>query len=148
MTASQRFCAALGIHPPAPMSGDQAAAYEAWQRDPAAPRILDVPAATQFFHGQTYLMRMLDDAEAGRLELLLPAGVPADAQDRLRLADGDWLALRACRGVRDLPPAADPGLSPFGQVVRAARSLGAPIVTAMPDAYRDLDVTLLPLPPG
>jgi hypothetical protein len=119
------------------------------------PRILDASALVRLFDGHPQLLRMLDDAEAGRVFLLLPTAAIAQAQRALRAESRLWDPFLLFAGVRALEltehTAIEAGLleGPIAvtQGVYEARMMNAAVVTAMPQAYTGHPVALAVVEP-
>jgi hypothetical protein len=129
------------------------------------PRILDASAIVELFAGHPTLMRLLEDAEAGRLLLALPATAVAEAQAVLRAESAMWFHIFAFRGLHELPltwhgavaagriaaprlehhPMQPALIGPLmvGQVVQEATSMNAVVVTRIPEAYGAYDVAVI-----
>jgi predicted nucleic acid-binding protein len=129
-----------------------------------SPRVLDTSALILMFSGHSTLMRMLDDAEAGRIRMLVPTVAIAEAEHMLLAGMRMWEHFLAFRGLRamdlsehtaieagriagQLPDDFTAGVSALmiGQVVYEAQVMGAAVVTNEPTMYRDIEVAVLPL---
>lgn len=115
------------------------------------PRVVDASAMVAFFDAHPRLMALLDQADAGRLNLLLPTTAIADAQAHIGVSLNGWHALLFSPGVRSLPltehAAIDvggwPGDLATRHTVHEAQALRAAVVTCDPARYRGFDVSLL-----
>ena len=133
------------------------------RQDP--PRILDASALVELFAGHPKLMRMLTDAEAGRVFLLVPTLAIAEAQAAIGATGSMWDRILGLPGVRAMDltqhvaveagelasarlrhhpmQAALIGPLMVGQVVYEAMSMNATIVTGVPEAYGGQDVAVV-----
>lgn len=115
------------------------------------PRVLDASAMVEFFAAHPRLMSLLDQADAGTVNLLLPTTAIADAQTKVGASMDGWHALLLSPGVRSLPLAEHaaieigtwPGALSVRHAVHEARAMRAAVVTCEPGQYRGMDVTLL-----
>lgn len=128
------------------------------------PRILDASALVELVQGHPEMMRLLDDADAGHLNLAVPTLAIAEAQVVLAITASAWDHIMEYRGVTELPlsthAAVDAGdlarprlehhpvqkalIGPLmvGQVIREATTMGAVIYTRVPEAYGGHDVAI------
>jgi hypothetical protein len=67
------------------------------------PRILDVSAIIALFNGHPELDRLLDLAEKGRVNLLLPTTAMADAEAVVQHGTRGWEPILLTGGIRSLP---------------------------------------------
>jgi hypothetical protein len=115
------------------------------------PRILDASAIVAFFAAHPRLMTLLDQADAGQVNLLLPTTAIAEAQSELRHTLDQWHALLFSPGVRSMPLsehcAVEIGAWPGGlatrHTVHESQSMRAAVVTREPALYRRHIVSLL-----
>lgn len=125
------------------------------------PRVLDASALVELVGGHPEMMRLLDDADAGLLNVAVPTLAIVEAQVVLRLPDAAWDHVLAYRGVTDLPlsahAAVDTGdlarprlehhpmhealTGPLmaAQVVHEAREMSGVIYTRLPQLYGGRD---------
>ncbi|RKR92656.1 hypothetical protein BDK92_7132 [Micromonospora pisi] len=104
-----------------------------------------------FFGAHPRLMALLDQADAGTVNLLLPTTAIADAQAKLGASMDAWHALLLSPGVLPLPLAQHAAIEIGGwagelsvrHAVHEARAMRAAVVTCEPGLYRGMDVTLL-----
>jgi hypothetical protein len=107
------------------------------------------------------MLRMLSDAEAGKVFLLMPTLAIAKAEASLRAGQPLWEPFLSLRGVHSmdltehtaieiggmLTPRPDGAAAPtrpmVGQVVYEAQAVDAVVVTRTPQAYAGHDVTLM-----
>jgi hypothetical protein len=124
------------------------------------PRVLDTSALVTMFHGHRILMRMLDDAEAGNLFLLLPTVAIAEAESIVRIGSRLWEPFLLFSGVRAMELtehtaieagrmlSTDSNAEPLtdslmvSQVAYEAQAMNAVVVTLVPQAYARFDVAL------
>jgi hypothetical protein len=130
-----------------------------------APRVLDAAALVELFNGHRAIMRLMDDADAGNLFLIVPTLAIAEAQAVLNAEPSQWDFILGFRGIRAMPltehdaiavgGAAGPVLrrNPVGgaallgplmvaQVVHEATELNAVVVSGLPSAYAEFDVAV------
>lgn len=124
------------------------------------PRILDASALIALFGGHPDLMEMLNDAEIGRVFLLMPTAAVAEAESALRAGASLWAPFMMFRGVSTLDlslhtaveaadladprtPGAIAGPLMVGQVIYEAHALNAVVVTQLPHLYAGHDITLM-----
>jgi hypothetical protein len=127
------------------------------------PLVLDTSALVLLAHGHPRLMRLLDDAEDGHVQLIIPAMALYEAEAALGMGSA-WEPFLRFRGVQFLPlaehiaveaariiaPALRTGvggsttMTPWmvGQAVWESQAMLAPIVTHHPPAYDGHDVAL------
>jgi hypothetical protein len=115
------------------------------------PRVVDASALVGLFRGHRELGDLLDQAEAGRLEVLIPVTAVAEAESQLVAGRTGWDPILLTRGVLALPlsehAAIEIGGWPGGlgarQVVHEAAAVRGVVVTRSPAAYEGLRVSLL-----
>ncbi len=113
-------------------------------------RVLDTSALLALFSGGAEITDLLEQADAGRVTVCLPTVCIAEAQRQLRAETG-WDPIVLIRHVHSLPlgerAALEIGMWPgtlgVRHAVHEAQAIGATVVTARPDDYRDLNVPLL-----
>jgi len=117
---------------------------------PRPPRLLDASAIVALFTGDRSVQRLLDLAEQGSIQLLMPTAAIADAEQELRAGFDGWEPILLTDGVRSLPlsehTAIDIGQWPGSLAARhaahEARALRAAVVTRDPGAYTGVQVDL------
>lgn len=115
------------------------------------PRILDASAIVALFNGHPELDRLLDLAEKGWVNLLLPTTAIADAEAVVQHGTQGWEPILLTGGVRSLPLAEHtaieigswPGELAVRHAVHEADALRAAVVTTEPGLYNGLQVPLL-----
>ena len=70
---------------------------------PRPPRLLDASAIVALFTGDRSVQRLLDLAEQGSIQLLMPTAAIADAEQELRAGFDGWEPILLTDGVRSLP---------------------------------------------
>ncbi len=130
-----------------------------------SPRVLDASAITLLFAGHPTLMRLLDDAEAESVLLIMPTVAIAEAQVALDAAHSMWEFFFRFRGIRMMeltedaaveigkiarsvpatPSTQVAGRLAIAQAVYGSRMMLAPIFTSVPDAYTGFDVVVTAL---
>lgn len=117
------------------------------------PRILDASAIVALFDGHGVLMQLLDSAERGEQQLLLPTTAMADAEADVRAGSSGWEAILLTAGVRSLPLAEHaaidigswPGSLSARHSAHEALALRTTVVTRLPEGYREIRVPLMVL---
>jgi hypothetical protein len=108
-------------------------------------------ALVALFGGHPELSRLLDLAEQGWVNLLLPTTAIADAERQLRAGSSGWEPILLTGGVRSLPLAEHtaieigswPGSLAVRHAVHEADAMRAAVVTTEPGQYKGLKVPLL-----
>ncbi|MGX6604412.1 hypothetical protein ACWKSP_20075 [Micromonosporaceae bacterium Da 78-11] len=113
--------------------------------------MLDASAMAALFDGHKELYRLLQDADAGRCRLYLPAVAVAEAESLLGAGHPSWALLVLANGVETIP--LDPHKAielggmpgPLGarHAAHEARAVAATVVTRSPAAYAGMSVSLL-----
>lgn len=128
-------------------------------------RVLDASAMVELFAGHPLVMQMLEDAEAGRVLIGLPATAILEAQAALRADDGMWHHVFRFHGVTVLDLTGDGALPAgriasarlehhpmqpalmgpqmVGHVVTEATAMNAVVVTRLPELYGGHDVAVV-----
>ena len=115
------------------------------------PRVFDSSSLIDLFQGHRELAELLDQAEAGWLQILMPAAAIADAEAVLNAGRSGWDGILLTPGVQSLPltehAAIEIGGWPGGlaarHVVHEAAAVRGVVVTRSPGAYDGLRVSLL-----
>ncbi|MFY1673672.1 hypothetical protein ACN27G_27560 [Plantactinospora sp. WMMB334] len=114
-------------------------------------RVLDASALIAFFQAHPKMTDLLDDAESGRLGLIVPVAAMAVAQAEIDHTSDGWSALLLCPGVDTIgmgqqcaiDVGAWPGDLSTRHTVYEAHALNAVIVTRDPGLYKGYEVRLL-----
>jgi predicted nucleic acid-binding protein len=117
------------------------------------PRVLDASTIVALFQGHQGLKALLDRAEQGQVQLLLPAAAIAEAERCLLARTTGWEAVLLSFGIASLSltehAAIESGDWPGDLAVRhsvhEARALATAVVTCDPAAYAGHQVSLLVL---
>jgi hypothetical protein len=131
---------------------------------PGQPRVLDASALVELTQGHPKPMRLLDDAHAGSINVLLPAVAVAEAQAALRLPANLWDhifrlsgvvvldltgrnavevgALASSRLVHHPTQPVLTGPLMVGHVLREAIETNAVVITRVPELYGGHDVSV------
>jgi hypothetical protein len=115
------------------------------------PRILDSSSLVDLFNGHRELGGLLDQAEAGWLQILMPTAAIADAEAELNAGRTGWEPLRLTPGVQSLPLTEHtaieiggwPGSVAARHVFHEAAAVRGVVVTRAPGTYDGLRVSLL-----
>ena len=115
------------------------------------PRILDASALVALFAGHPEVSHLLDLAEQGWVNLLLPTTAIADAEHELGAGPHGWEPILLTGGVRSLPLAEHtaieigpwPGALSVRHAVHEADALRSAVVTTRPEDYKGQTVPLL-----
>ena len=115
------------------------------------PRILDSSSLVDLFNGHPQLGELLDQAEAGRLQILMPTASIADAEATLKAGRIGWDPILLTPGVQSLPLTEHtaievggwPGSLGARHVVHEAAAVRGVVVTRSPGTYDGLRVSLL-----
>ncbi|MFY1686577.1 hypothetical protein [Plantactinospora sp. WMMB782] len=113
--------------------------------------MLDASALVAFFQAHPKMLDLLDDAECGRLGLIVPVAALSAAQAEIDHTVDEWTALLLCPGVDTAEMgqqcAMDVGTWPGDlstrHTVYEAHTLNAVIVTRDPGLYKGYEVRLL-----
>jgi hypothetical protein len=111
---------------------------------------MDASALVALFGGHARARRLLDEAERGQINLLLPTAAIADAEHELHAGFGGWEGVLLSGGLRSMPLAehaaiemgAWPGSLAARHAAHEAQALPAAVVTADPGAYKGIPVVL------
>lgn len=115
------------------------------------PRIFDSSSLVDLFYGHRELGELLDQAEAGWLQILLPATAIADAEAVLTADRIGWEPILLTPGVQTLPLTEHaaieiggwPGTLGARHVAHEAAAVRGVVVTRSPEAYTGLKASLL-----
>lgn len=118
---------------------------------PRAPRLFDASALVDLFGGHRELGDVLNQAEAGWLQILLPATAIAEAEAALDAGRSGWEGILLTAGVQSLPLTEHaaieigtwPGTLAARHVVHEAAAVRGVVVTRAPGIYEGLRVPLL-----
>jgi hypothetical protein len=115
------------------------------------PRILDTSALVELFNGHRELGELLNQAEAGWLQILMPTSAMADAEAVLNAGRSGWDPILLTPGVQSLPLTEHtaieignwPGSLAARHVVHEAAAVRGVVVTRSPGTYEGLRASLL-----
>ena len=115
------------------------------------PRILDSSSLVDLFNGHRELGELLDQAETGCLQILMPTAAIADAEAALNAGQIGWEPIMLIPGVESLPLTEHtaieiggwPGDLAVRHVVHEAAAVRGVVVTRAPGSYDGLKVSLL-----
>jgi hypothetical protein len=115
------------------------------------PRVLDASALVDLFHGHREVCELLNQAEAGWLQILIPTTAVAVAEAELKASRTGWDPILLTPGVQSLPltehaaieVGAWAGSLAARHVVHEAAAVRGVVVTRSPSAYEGLRVSLL-----
>ena len=110
---------------------------------PRSPRILDTSAIVALFAAHRPILDLLDDAERGLRNVLLPTAAIADAEHELCVGPNGWEAVLLTPGLRSLPLVEHaavevgpwPGDLATRHAVHEADALHGAVVTRDPGRY-------------
>lgn len=113
--------------------------------------ILDTSAILALFEAYPPVLKRVADAEAGRLNLVMPAASIADAEAHVRAGTDGWEGVLLTRGLASLPLTEHaaievgqwPGDLATRHAVHEAQALGGLIVTRKPGVYEGHQVALV-----
>ena len=115
------------------------------------PRIFDSSSLVDLFNGNRELGELLDQAEAGCLQILMPTAAIADAEAELNAGRIGWEPILLTSGVQSLPLTEHTAIE-IGRwagnlaarhVVHEAAAVRGVVVTRSPSSYDGLSVSLL-----
>lgn len=113
-------------------------------------RVLDTSAIVALYNAHPTLLRLLNAAEAGTVDLYLPAVCVAAAGQTAGISESAWAPLQYTGGVRIMPLQESaavemsgwPGTVDARHAVWEARRLRGAVVTCEPGRYEGLRVDL------